>query len=149
LRNPKSTSATLRLITRTLALLLRFESTGCAYIFHGTSDQINISSGDPDAKIYLNDQLIGRGNATATVDRGRKYKITAKAPGCYDNTVVTGDKFDSVSLLGVFLDLGIISILIIDMAATDAAWKTYPLSYAVNPICPVKATTTPGGSNGR
>jgi hypothetical protein len=49
----------------------------------------------------------------------------------------------------VFLDLGIISILIIDMAATDAAWKTYPLSYVVNPICPVKATTTPGGSNGR
>jgi hypothetical protein len=52
---------------------------------------------------------------------------------------------------GILIDLGIVSILIIDMAATDAAWKTYPLSYSVNPICPApqsapSATPTPSAS---
>ncbi len=136
-----------RLVAEVLALILFLETASCAYLFHGTSDQISISSGDPDAKIYLDEQLIGRGNATATIDRGKKYTITAKAPDCQDSTVTTGDKFDPTSLLGLFLDLGIVSILVIDMAATDAAWKTYPLSYALNPICSLKPqTSTPASA---
>src|SRR6202158_341031 len=122
-------------IARVLVLVLLLESSSCAYLFHGTSDQINIYSGDPQARLYLNDQLIGVGNATATVDRDVHYQLTAKAPGCTDQTLTTGDKFDPTSLLGIFVDLGLISILVIDMAASGAAWKTYPLSYTVTPIC--------------
>jgi hypothetical protein len=116
--------------------MLLVETTSCAYLFHGTSDQVNVYSGDPNALLYLDDQLIGRGNASATLDRDRKYTITAKAPGCENSTVITNDKFDPTSLLGILIDFGIISILVIDMAATGAAWKTYPLSYTVTPICP-------------
>ena len=126
-----------KVLAKFLALALLVESGSCAYLFHGTSDQINIYSGDPQAKLYLNDQLIGVGNASATVDRDVHYTITAKAPGCADQTVTTGDKFDPTSLLGIFIDLGLISILVIDMAASGAAWKTNPLSYTVTPICPV------------
>src|SRR6266849_2971205 len=122
-------------IGRFLVLVLLVESSSCAYLFHGTSDQINIYSGDPQARLYLNDQLIGVGNATATVDRDVHYMLTAKAPGCTDQTLTTGDKFDPTSLLGIFIDLGLISIFVIDMAASGAAWKTYPLSYTVTPIC--------------
>src|SRR5216683_2351840 len=122
-------------IARVLVLVLLLESSSCAYLFHGTSDQINIYSGDPQARLYLNDQLIGVGNATATVDRDVHYMLTAKTPGCTDQTLTTGDKFDPTSLLGIFIDLGLISILVIDMAASGAAWKTYPLSYTVTPIC--------------
>jgi len=132
----------MRFLARALAVILLIETSSCAYLFHGTSDQISVYSGDPDAKLYLDDQLIGRGNASATVDRDRKYTITAKGPGCEDGTVTTGDKFDPTSLLGIFIDAGIISILVIDMAATGAAWKTYPLSYTVTPICPVATPST-------
>jgi hypothetical protein len=134
-----------------LAVGLAIQTSGCAYLFHGTSDQITINSPDPNAEIYLNDQLIGRGNASATVDRGKEYEIAAKEKGCVTATAQTGDKFDPVSLLGILIDVGIISILVIDMAVTDAAWKTYPLSYSVNPICPAplsapSAAPTPSAS---
>src|SRR6266849_1110336 len=135
-----------KVIGRFLVLVLLVESSSCAYLFHGTSDQINIYSGDPQARLYLNDQLIGVGNATATVDRDVHYMLTAKVKGCTDQTLTTGDKFDPTSLLGIFIDLGLVSILVIDMAASGAAWKTYPLSYTVTPICLVAtqaATPTP------
>lgn len=132
----------MRLLARALAVILLIETSSCAYLFQGTSDHISVHSADPDAELYLDDQLIGRGNASATVERDRTYTITAKAPGCETGTVTTGEKFDPTSLLGIFIDVGIISILVIDMAVTGAAWKTYPLSYAVIPICPAAAPST-------
>ncbi|HVA79754.1 MAG TPA: hypothetical protein VNF29_02390, partial [Candidatus Binataceae bacterium] len=88
------------------------------------------------AELYLDDEAVGIASATATVDRDKTYTIQAKAPGCETRTVQTGDKFDPISLMGLFLDAGIISILIIDMGITGAAWKTYPITYTVNPVCP-------------
>jgi len=124
-----------------LAILALLFAPGCAYLFHGTSDEIHIQSGDPNAKLYLNDEAVGIASATATVDRDRTYTIRATAPGCEARTVQTGDKFDSISLLGLFVDVGIVSILVIDMGVSGAAWKTYPLTYTVNPICPEIAQT--------
>ncbi|MGC1678347.1 MAG: hypothetical protein WA740_12535 [Candidatus Binataceae bacterium] len=111
-------------------------NSSCAYLFHGTSDEIHIQSGNPKAELYLDDQAVGIASATATVDRDKTYTIQAKAPGCETRTVETGDKFDPISLLGLLIDLGIVSILVIDMGTTGAAWKTYPTTYTVNPICP-------------
>ena len=88
-----------KVIARLIVLVMLFESSSCAYLFHGTSDQINIYSGDPQAKLYLNDQLIGVGNASATVDRDVHYTITAKAPECADQTLTTRLQFDPTSLL--------------------------------------------------
>jgi hypothetical protein len=101
-----------------------------------------IRSGDPKAELYLNDEAVGIASATATVDRDKTYTIQAKEAGCQTRTVQTGDKFDPISLLGIFLDLGIVSILIIDMGISGAAWKTYPLTYTVNPICPLNSQTS-------
>jgi hypothetical protein len=116
-------------------VLLVFQLTGCAYMFHGNTDQITIQSVDPQAELYIENALIGKGTASASVERNRKYSVTAKKAGCSDQTVQTGDKFDAISLLGLFLDLGIVSILIVDNAS-GAMWKTYPLVYHVNPVCP-------------
>lgn len=118
-----------------LLLLVTVQVTGCAYMFHGNTDQITIQSVDPQAELYLENAIIGKGTASATVERNRKYSITAKKAGCSDQSVQTGDKFDAISLLGLFLDLGIVSILIVDNAS-GAMWKTYPLVYHVNPVCP-------------
>ena len=59
----------------------------------------------------------------------------AKKQGCADNLVQTQNSFDAVSLLGFFLDFGVISMLVVDWAATGAMWKTDPLVYHVTPIC--------------
>ena len=133
------------LIARLVLVTFGCHAVGCAYLFHGTSDEIHIQSGDPKAELYVNDEAVGIASATSTVDRDRTYTIQAKKQGCETRTVQTGDKFDPISLLGLLLDAGIISILIVDMGITGAAWKTYPLTYTVNPICP-PTPQTPQGS---
>ncbi len=125
-------------LTKTLVAVLLFQFTGCAYMFHGNTDQITVQSADPDAKLYLNNVLIGRGSASATVPRNVKQTISAKKDGCTDHVVQTGDRFDAISLLGLLLDFGIISMLIVDNS-TGAMWKTDPLVYHVNPICDTPA----------
>ncbi len=121
-------------VKKLIVVVLLVQLSGCAYMFHGNTDQITIQSADPEAQLYLNNVLIGKGSAAATVPRNKKQTITARKPGCTDQVVETGDRFDGISLLGLFLDLGIISMLIIDNG-TGAMWKTDPLVYHVNPIC--------------
>lgn len=118
----------------TLAMVLLLQLTGCAYMFHGTSDQITIQSPENDTKIFLNGVLIGKGSAMATVEKGKQSTIVGKKQGCSDHLVQTGSKFDAVTLLGILLDFGVISILVVDNL-TGAMWTTYPLVYNVNPIC--------------
>jgi hypothetical protein len=122
-------------VARLVILTFTIQSFGCAWMFHGTSDEIHVQSLDPKAEIYVNNQPVGIGSATTTVERDKTATIEARAPGCETRTEETGSKFDGISLLGILLDLGIISILVVDMGATGAAWKTYPLTYTVTPIC--------------
>lgn len=101
----------MRFVAKLVLVCFVFQTTGCAYMFHGTSDQVTIQSPDKDAMIYFDNVLVGKGSAQATAERGKKYTITAKKDGCSDQMVQTGDKFDAVSLLGILIDAGLISIL--------------------------------------
>ncbi len=109
----------MKIVALVLIVALSFQLAGCAAIFHGTSDQITVQSADPDAKIYLDNQLIGKGTAVATVKRNTVHTVAAKKRGCADNLAQTQNSFDAVSLLGIFIDFGIISMLVIDWAATE------------------------------
>lgn len=124
---------------KTIAGIILFtvilQMTGCAAMFHGTSDQVTIQSAEPDAKIYLDNQLIGKGTAVATVKRNTIHTIAAKKRGCADNLAQTQTSFDSVSLLGILVDFGVVSMLVVDWAGTGAMWKIDPLVYHVTPIC--------------
>lgn len=126
-------------------MVLAIQITGCAAMFHGTSDQITIQSPDPEAKIYLDNFLVGKGTAMASVKRNTQHTIVAKKDGCADNLVQTQTAFDPVTLLGVLIDWGIISILVVDWGVTGAMWKTDPLVYHPNPICETPAVA--GNSN--
>jgi hypothetical protein len=130
-------------VARLVMLTFAAHTMGCAWMFHGTSDEIHIQSLDSKAEIYVNDQPVGVGSATTTVQRDKTSTIEARQQGCETRTERTGDKFDGVSLLGILLDAGIISILVVDMGVTGAAWKTYPLTYTVTPICPQTAANAP------
>ena len=125
-------------IARLVLVTFVSQTLGCAWMFHGTSDEIHIQSMDPKAEIYVDDQPIGIGQGSATVQRDKTHVIQAKQQGCETRTVETSYKFDGVSLLGILLDVGIITILVIDMGVTGAAWKTYPTTYTVTPICQPK-----------
>ncbi|WP_447601725.1 hypothetical protein [Nitrospira sp. Nam80] len=129
----------MRAIVGMMVVAFAFQLYGCAAMFHGTSDQITIQSPDPEAKIYLDTMLIGKGTAMASVKRNTQHTIVAKKEGCTDNLVQTQTAFDAVSLLGILIDGGVVSMLLIDWGATGAMWKTEPTIYHPNPICDTPA----------
>lgn len=132
-----------RAVKNITAVVLSIAVTGCAAMFHGTTQQINIRSNMDDAKLYVNEAYVGKGNAVTTFHKNKNYTITARKEGYRDTTVFATKSFDAVTLLGILLDWGIISILIIDGAATGAWQQFDQTSYVVtpeDPSTPVKVT---------
>lgn len=122
-----------------ISLVLVVSLAGCATMFNGSSQVISIRSSMDDAKLYVNESYIGKGNGTETFQKKKNYTITARKEGCRDTSVVAAKSFDPTTLLGILLDWGIISILIVDGAATGAVQKFDKTSYLIDPDCSGKA----------
>jgi hypothetical protein len=117
---------------------------GCASMFNGESQQVAIRSNQPDVDLYVNEAFIGRGNGITTFKKKDEYVITARKEGCMPVSIPASKSFDATTLLGVFIDFGIISILAIDGAGTGAWRKFDQTSYVIDPQCdktPVASTT--------
>jgi hypothetical protein len=125
----------LEAITTFVIFVFLLQASGCALMFHGTSDQISIQGESSDSLLFLEGNQIGKGMATANVQRGKQYTITARKNGCSDSSVKTGSKFDEISMLGFLIDFGLISILLVDNLS-GALWKTEPTTYTVYSSCP-------------
>lgn len=110
-------------------------NSACATMFNGSSASVSIRSEDPKAKLYLNDTYIGQGGATVSVAKKGNHSIRAAKEGCGDGTTAIQKKFDPTSLLGILIDFGIVSMLIVDGAATGAISDIEPKNYVVNPNC--------------
>jgi hypothetical protein len=59
--------------------------------------------------------------------------LRAEKEGCESTTSTTTESFDPTSLLGIFIDFGLISIPV-DMIS-GAAWKIEPTTYTLTPVC--------------
>lgn len=77
---------------------------------------------------------MGKNNAVYTFKKKENYVLKAEKNGC-KTTVIPQKTFDPTTLLGVFIDWGIISILVVDGAATGAWQKFNQTSYIVDPDC--------------
>ena len=118
-----------------LCVLLVMSLTGCAAMFHGSTQMVNIRSNVDGAKLYVNEAYIGKGSGVATFKKNKNYTIVARKDGCEDVRVLPSKSFDALTLLGIFIDYGIISILVIDGVATGA-WQQFDQdSYVVDPNC--------------
>ena len=122
-------------------LLAALLSSGCAGILHGTNDTVSVNSMEDDTIIYVNGTPRGRNTAIAQLKRGDAHTITASKEGCRNVTVETTQSFDTASLLGIFLDFGILSIPI-DLVS-GAAWKTDQAIVTLSPICPRRTLLAP------
>lgn len=118
-----------------VAVLVLIVNSACATMFNGSSTSVSIRSEDPKAKLYLNDTYIGQGGATVSVSKKGNHSIRATKEGCGDGTTAVQKKFDPTSLLGLLIDFGIVSMLIVDGAATGAISDIEPKNYVVNPNC--------------
>ena len=122
----------LRLLFLSATIVL---STGCATMFNGSNQTVNIRTNDAEAKIYVNEEYMGKNQATYTFKKKENYVLKAEKEGCKTTTIIPQKSFDPTTLLGVLLDWGIISVLVVDGAATGAWQKFNQTSYVIDHDC--------------
>ncbi|WP_067521926.1 hypothetical protein [Endozoicomonas ascidiicola] len=115
------------------ACILSVFLTGCASVIKGTQDTVTVNSLERGTTIYVDGVRRGIDDAVAQVGRGNPHTIKVTKEGCEDIIIETGESFDATTLLGFFVDFGLISIPI-DLIS-GAAWKTSPTLYTVTPMC--------------
>lgn len=126
----------LRLVaTITSAAVFTTSMSGCAAMFHGTTQQVAIRSNVPGTELFVNEAYVGKDNGVTTFQKKSNYTITARKAGCTDTSVPAPKSFDAITLLGVLIDFGIVSVLLIDGAATGAWQQFDQTSYVLDPRC--------------
>ena len=120
----------------TLSVFLFTTITSCAAIFNGTSSPVAVRSNEEGTKLYVNEAYIGKNSGVTVLKKKRNYTIIARKEGCSDTSIPVVKSFDPTTLLGLLIDFGIITVLLIDGAATGA-WQNFDqTSYVVDPVCP-------------
>jgi hypothetical protein len=117
------------------AAILSSSLSGCAAMFHGSSQQVAVRSNVPGTELYVNEAFVGKDNGVTTFQKRNNYMITARKAGCTDTTVPAPKSFDAITLLGVLIDFGLVSVLLIDGAATGAWQQFDQTSFVVDPRC--------------
>ena len=124
------------LSAQSIGILLCVASlSSCASMFNGTSQQVAIRSNVEGAELYVNDTFIGKDNTVVAFKKKKDYVITARKEGCVQASVGATKSFDATTLLGILIDFGLVSILVVDGLATGA-WQSFDqTSYVVDPNC--------------
>ncbi|MFY0700315.1 MAG: hypothetical protein JXR04_05800 [Bermanella sp.] len=110
---------------------------GCASMFNGSEQQVSIKT-HPDAEIYIDDRFAGNGYSQKMLRRDTSHTIRVSKGGC-EQTYITQARFNKTSLLGLFVDAGLISIPV-DFV-TGAAWDVYPDRFVMQPDCMTDQTS--------
>ena len=129
--------------------LVLTQLTGCATMFHGSSDQIAVRSNEPGTKIYIDEMEVGTDNAIWAVPKKGNHTIRVSKTGCTDTQIPIKYSFDATSLLGVLLDFGIVSMLLVDGAGTGAITKADQTAYVLTPNCTVAANQKENAQDNR
>lgn len=124
-------------IFKVFVSLVMVFTTGCASMFSGSSQNILLRSDIKGSKLYLNNEEVGTDTATVQISKKnlKNSVLIAKKPGCSDYSTHINTKFDATSLLGILLDFGIISILVVDWGITGAVSEAERTNYVLNPTC--------------
>ena len=115
--------------------LISSSLSGCATMFHGPTQQVSIRSNVPGTELFVNEAYVGKDNGVTTFLKSKNYMVTARKAGFTDTTVPASKSFDALTLLGIFLDFGIISVIIVDGAGTGAWQQFDQTSYVIDPRC--------------
>lgn len=110
----------------------------CASMLSGTTETMYVRSEVPGTKLFYNKTEIGTDEAKIKVSKKRLKgaKFIAIKQGCETATAPIETKFDKTSLWGLLLDLGIVSILIVDWGIYGSVREANKINYVLNPICP-------------
>jgi hypothetical protein len=129
-------SGSMRIVSLLVALAILALSSGCASMFKGTKETIYIRSNLPNTTFFANERELGTGSSAITTIPKKKLSKTilrAEKQGCHPKTAPIETSFDAVTLLGVFLDYGIVSIICVDWLGTGAITQAAQTEYILTP----------------
>lgn len=105
---------------------------GCASMLNGEHQVITVKT-EPDTEIFINDRYAGKGFAKQKLPRDKQHTVKVVKEGCEDNGLITQPDFNETSLLGLFVDFGLISIPTDFL--TGAAWDIEPRNIQLAANC--------------
>lgn len=111
----------------------------CAAMFHGTKETIYVRSEEPNTVFFANNRELGKGTSAVTTIPKKDLSDTVlrtEKETCYPKSSPIYTSFDGITLLGILIDWGIISILVIDWGVTGAVTKAAQVDYLLTPECP-------------
>ena len=88
----------------------------------------------------MDNEEIGTDNTSVTISKKKLKKVEfyAKKDGCQTRSTGIETKFDATSLLGILIDFGLITILVVDWGINGAVTEAERTNYVLNPVCPIK-----------
>jgi hypothetical protein len=117
-------------------------STGCASIFHGTSERMSIHTNVPSAQIFVDEHYIGQGEVTTELDSTKGHSIHVRASGYQDAWAGAGlDPAIGYYVIDAIFTLGI-GILI---DAATGAITTFERNEIVLTLAPLGADVDASG----
>lgn len=125
-----------------VVVAVSFFMAGCASMFNGSKDMLYIRSEEPDTHFFVNQRDLGTGKSTVTAVSKKDLStsvLRVEKAGCNAKEMPIETQFDATTLLGILLDWGIFSILIVDWAVTGAVVKAAQTEYVLTPDCPKQA----------
>ena len=78
-------------------------TSGCATIFNGSTQTVNIRSNNELAKLYVNEEYMGQRSTVYTFKKKENYVIKAEKEGCQTTSITPGKTFDPTTLLGILI----------------------------------------------
>jgi len=105
--------------------------TGCASITNGSQQEITVKTGKT-TEIYIDGRYAGKGYSRKKLARDQTHVISLALGEC-KRTITTEARFNKMTLMGLLLDLGLVSIPV-DFI-NGAAWNIYPSKIESQPSC--------------
>ncbi len=129
----------MRIVKFLLILVMLFNLISCATIINGSSERIEIFSNADNTDIYVNDVLMGHAGIESplevTIPKRGRVALVGKKKDCDDGEEVVRRTIDPATFLGLLIDFGLVSILLVDILGTNAFVHANQRTYVLDVVC--------------
>ncbi len=119
--------------------LLSFQLISCATILHGSTEQVEVLSSVSETQVFVNDIYRGVAGPTQpleiTIPKRGRVSFVGKKDNCEGKEQIVRRSVDPATFLGILIDGGLISILLVDIVGTNAFVHAEKSSYSLELVC--------------
>lgn len=122
-----------------LTLVVATQLVACATIINGSTERIEVAANVSDTRVYVNDVFIGQAGPQhplrIEIPKRGLLTFTGKKENCSTAETKIVRRLDPVTFLGLILDMGLITIIVVDWLGTNAIYRSSYQNYYLNLGC--------------